>query len=306
MMGRNSLKKRGQKSTQCRESLTGLAFILPGFIGFILFVLLPVIISLVVSFCDWNFMEGFDAIKFVGAQNYQKMFADEWFRVSYWNNILFTAITIPVLTILGLVLANLLNRHVFCGQKAQILYFIPYIASVVAVCVVWQVLLQPNFGPVNQFLQFLGINNPPKWLADLKWALPSIMIIYIWQNVGYFAVVYRAGLKSIPNEIYEAAAIDGAGPVKQFFSITVPLVKPTTFFLVTMGIIGSFKIFDHISVMTQGGPGNSTSVMAFYIYRKAFEQYEMGYANALAWALFVLVFIVTMVQYRLQSKYSNE
>ncbi len=299
-------KRSSLNQTRKRDMMAGLAFILPGFIGFLLFVLIPVILSLMISFCKWNFMEGFDAIRFIGLDNFKNMLSDEWFRVSYWNNIVFTAVTIPILTILGLVLANLLNRHVFGGKKAQIMYFIPYIASVVAVCVVWQVLLQPSYGPVNQFLMSIGIENPPKWLADLKWALPSIMVVYIWQNVGYFAVVYMSGLKSIPEDVYEAASIDGAGTIRQFFSITVPLVKPTTFFLITMGIIGSFKIFDHISVMTQGGPGNATSVMAFYIYRKAFEQYDMGYANALAWALFVLIFVVTVVQYKMQDKYTNE
>ena len=150
------------------------------------------------------------------------------------------------------------------------------------------------------------MQNPPKWLADLKWSLPSVMIIYIWQNVGYYAVVFLAGLKGISKELYEAAAIDGAGPVRQFFSVTVPLIRPTTFFLVTMGIIGSFKVFDHISVLTQGGPGSSSSVMAYYVYRKAFEEYDMGYANTLAWALFVLIFAVTLIQFRLQKSFDGQ
>ena len=132
------------------------------------------------------------------------------------------------------------------------------------------------------------------------------MIIYVWQNVGYYAVVFLAGLKGISKELYEAAAIDGAGPVRQFFSVTVPLIRPTTFFLVTMGIIGSFKVFDHISVLTQGGPGSSSSVMAYYVYRKAFEDYEMGYANALAWELFVLIFAVTLIQFRLQKSVDGQ
>ena len=166
--------------------------------------------------------------------------------------------------------------------------------------------MQPSYGPINQFLRAIGISNPPKWLSDFKWSLPSIMLIYIWQQVGYYSVVFLAGLKSIPTDVYEAAEIDGAGPVRQFFSVTIPMVSPTTFFLVTMGIIGSFKVFDHISVLTQGGPGNSSSVMAFYVYRTAFEQFDMGYANALAWALFALVFLVTMIQYKAQRHFTNE
>lgn len=132
------------------------------------------------------------------------------------------------------------------------------------------------------------------------------MIIYIWQQVGYYTIVFMAGLKNIPEDVYEAARVDGASAVRQFFSITIPLVKPTTFFLTIMGIIGSFKVFDQISVLTQGGPGNSSSVMSFYVYRTAFEYFDMGYANTLAWALFLLIFLVTVVQWKLQDKFSNE
>ena len=159
---------------------------------------------------------------------------------------------------------------------------------------------------MNQFLQAMGIRNPPKWLVDFKWALPSVMVIYIWQQLGYYIIVFMAGLNGISKDVYEAAQIDGATGIRQFFSITVPLVAPTTFFLSVMGIIGSFKVFDQISVLTQGGPGNSTSVMAYYIYKTAFEEYKMGYANTLAWALFILIFIVTIVQWKFQDKFSAE
>lgn len=301
-----NVRRRNRSPLAHRELLTGLAFITPGLIGFLIFVLIPVVFSLYLSFTDWNFMRGFDAIEFSGLKNYTKLFSDPWFRASYRNNLVFTLVTIPILTALGLVLANFLNRHVIGGTKAQVFYFIPYICSVVAISVVWQVLFHPSFGPINQTLRMIGIENPPKWLADFHWALPAVMIVYIWQNVGYYAVVYMAGLKSVSADVYEAAEIDGAGSVTTFFKITVPLVAPTTFFLVTMGIIGSFKVFDHISVMTEGGPGNATSVMAFYIYRKAFEEFDMGYANTLAWALFVLIFVVTVVQYRLQRNFSAE
>lgn len=156
------------------------------------------------------------------------------------------------------------------------------------------------------FFRSIGIANPPGWLADFKWSLPSIMIIYVWQQVGYYSIVFLAGLKGLPEDVYEAAKVDGASSIRQFFSLTVPLISPTTFFLTIMGIIGSFKVFDQISVLTQGGPGSSSSVMAYYVYRTAFDYFEMGYANTLAWALFVLVFIVTLVQWKMQAKFSNE
>lgn len=283
--------------------ITGLLFILPGFIGFILFVLLPVIISFILSFTKWNFLKGISSIKFVGLSNYINLFTDEWFLVSFKNNLIFTVVTIPILTCLGLIIAVVINKHIKLGGLIRLLLFIPYIASIVAVAAVWQMLLHPNFGPVNSFLRYLGFENVPGWLTSFEWSLPSIMLIYIWQQLGYFVIVFIAGLKTIPNDVYEAARIDGASELKMFFSITVPMVAPTTFFLVTMGIIGSFKVFDHIKILTNGGPGNSSSVMAFYIYRTAFEKFDIGYANTLAWALFVLVFVVTIIQYRLQKKY---
>ena len=295
------MKKRERK-----EALAGAAFILPSFLGFLVFTFLPGVMSLGLSFTEWNFLKGLDDIRFNGLENYIKLFSDDWFINSFRNNIVFTAVTIPVCLALGLIFATIINKYIMGKTVVKIMFFIPYIASVVAVCAVWQVLLQPSYGPVNQFLQAIGIENPPKWLVDFKWALPSVMVIYIWQQLGYYIIVFMAGLNGISKDVYEAAQIDGATGIRQFFSITVPLVAPTTFFLSVMGIIGSFKVFDQISVLTQGGPGNSTSVMAYYIYKTAFEDYKMGYANTLAWALFILIFLVTIVQWKFQDKFSAE
>ena len=294
------------KRDKMRRGATGLAFIMPSLIGFLVFTFVPVVISLFLSFCDWNFMKGFEGIEFIGLKNYIKLFSDDWFLASYKNNIMFTVITVPTLIALGLVIATIMNKYIFGGGAVRTMFFIPYICSVVAVCSVWMVLFQPSYGPINQLLFKLGAKNPPKWLADYDWSLISIMIVYIWQQVGYYAIVFLAAIKGVPGELYEAASLDGAGSVRSFFNVTVPMVAPTTFFLTIMGIIGSFKVFDQISVLTQGGPGNSSSVMAFYVYRTAFEYYDMGYANTLAWALFVLIFIVTMVQWKLQDKFTNE
>lgn len=299
------MKKKSSKLAR-KEFLVGMGFILPSLIGFLIFTLIPVVISLFLSFTNWNFMEGWSAIKFNGLTNYIRLFSDDWFLNSYKNNIIFTAVTVPALIALGLVMANIINKYILGGAVVRTMIFIPYIASVVAVCAVWMVLLQPSYGPINQFLMSFGIKNPPGWLADFKWSLPSIMIIYIWQQVGYYSIVFLSGLKGIPEDVYEAARVDGASSIRQFFSITIPLISPTTFFLTIMGIIGSFKVFDQISVLTQGGPGSSSSVMAYYVYRTAFEYFDMGYANTLAWALFVLVFLVTLVQWKMQARFSNE
>lgn len=299
------MNTKGSKKAR-KDFFTGMGFILPSLLGFLIFTFIPVVISLCLSFTSWNFMEGIEGIKFNGLANYIRLFSDEWFLNSYKNNIIFTAVTVPVLIALGLVMATIINKYIYGGGVVRTMIFIPYIASVVAVCTVWMVLLQPSYGPVNEFFRSIGIANPPGWLADFKWSLPSIMIIYVWQQVGYYSIVFLAGLKGLPEDVYEAAKVDGASSIRQFFSLTVPLISPTTFFLTIMGIIGSFKVFDQISVMTQGGPGSSSSVMAYYVYRTAFDYFEMGYANTLAWALFVLVFIVTLVQWKMQAKFSNE
>ena len=299
------MNTKGSKKAR-KDFFTGMGFILPSLLGFLIFTFIPVVISLCLSFTSWNFMEGIEGIKFNGLANYIRLFSDEWFLNSYKNNIIFTAVTVPVLIALGLVMATIINKYIYGGGVVRTMIFIPYIASVVAVCTVWMVLLQPSYGPVNEFFRSIGIANPPGWLADFKWSLPSIMIIYVWQQVGYYSIIFLAGLKGLPEDVYEAAKVDGASSIRQFFSLTVPLISPTTFFLTIMGIIGSFKVFDQISVLTQGGPGSSSSVMAYYVYRTAFDYFEMGYANTLAWALFVLVFIVTLVQWKMQAKFSNE
>ena len=299
------MNTKGSKKAR-KDFFTGMGFILPSLMGFLIFTFIPVVISLCLSFTSWNFMEGIEGIKFNGLANYIRLFSDEWFLNSYKNNIIFTAVTVPVLIALGLVMATIINKYIYGGGVVRTMIFIPYIASVVAVCTVWMVLLQPSYGPVNEFLRSIGIANPPGWLADFKWSLPSIMIIYVWQQVGYYSIVFLAGLKGLPEDVYEAAKVDGASSIRQFFSLTVPLISPTTFFLTIMDIIGSFKVFDQISVLTQGGPGSSSSVMAYYVYRTAFDYFEMGYANTLAWALFVLVFLVTLVQWKMQAKFSNE
>ncbi len=293
-------------SRHAKEQISGMLFVLPSFIGFVIFTLIPVIASLVLSFTQWNFLKGWGAVEFNGLANYQRLFKDPWFIQSFKNNLLFTLGTIPVLIVVSLIFAFIINNYVRGAVGVRTTMFIPYICSTVAICTVWMVLLQPNYGPLNNFLRTIGIENPPNWLTSKQTSLISVMIIYVWQNIGYYVVVFIAGLKNIDCEVYEAADIDGANGLNKFLRITVPLVSPTTFFLTTMGIIGSFKVFDHIEVLTQGGPGNSSSVMAFHIYRTAFQNYEMGYSNTLAWALFIMIFIVTVIQWNTQKSFTIE
>jgi multiple sugar transport system permease protein len=279
------------------ENISGYLFILPSFIGFIVFFLFPVLFSLFLSLCKWNLSAGFSNIKFVGIENFKSILSDIWFTDSMKNSLIFTAATVSVGVGISLILAVILNKMVYIKNTLRVMLFLPYISSAVAVAIVWSIVLQPTYGPVNQFLRSLGMENTPNWLADVHWALPALIAMYIWQNLGYNIVVYMAGLTAISADLYEAAVIDGAGGLAKFFKITVPMISPTTFFLVIMGIINSFKVFDQVQVLTQGGPGTSTTVLALYIYREAFQFYDMGFASAAAWAMFVIIFIVTIIQW---------
>lgn len=292
-----------RKKQAVLENITGLIFILPSFIGFLVFFLFPVLASLVLSLCKWNLSSGFNNIKFYGLENYKAIMTDLWFTDSMKNSLIFTAVTVIAGICLSLVLAVLLNKMSYFKSPLKVMFFLPYISSAVAVAIVWMVILQPTYGPLNQFLRSIGIQQPPNWLVDMHWALPALMAMYIWQNLGYNMVVYMAGLASIPTELYEAASIDGAGGLKKFFAITVPMVSPTTFFIAIMGIINSFKVFDQVQVLTQGGPGTSTTMLALYIYREAFQFYNMGYASASAWAMFIIIFVVTVIQWKGQKKW---
>ncbi len=279
------------------ENVSGYLFLLPSLLGFAIFFLFPVLFSLFLSLSKWNLSAGFSDLKFVGIENFKTILSDVWFTDSMKNSLIFTAATVIVGVSISLVLAVILNKMVYFKNPLRVMFFLPYISSAVAVAIVWSIVLQPTYGPVNQFLRSLGIQNLPNWLADVHWALPALIGMYIWQNLGYNVVVYMAGLTAINSDLYEAAVIDGAGALAKFFKITVPMVSPTTFFLVIMGIINSFKVFDQVQVLTQGGPGTSTTVLALYIYREAFQFYDMGLASAAAWAMFVIIFIVTIIQW---------
>ena len=184
-------------------------------------------------------------------------------------------------------------------------FFFPYVASLVAVGAVWNMLFQPEFGPVNEFLKFIGIANPPKWCASTDWAMTVIIIVSVWKYMGYYMVVYLAALQGISQDLYEAASIDGATGFKKFRYITIPMLKPTTFFVIIMMTIQCFKVFDLIYVMTGGGPGRSTNVLVNHIYNAAFVDFKFGYASASALVLFAIVLVVTLVQFQGEKKFTD-
>lgn len=294
-----------KKKTGKKINWTAILFIAPNYIGFMIFILIPVLFSLFVSFTDFNIFKGFSGMSMVGFQNFIEMFGDRWFLTSVKNNILFIVGTIPVLIIFSMIIATILNNKVYMKNFMRALIFIPYISSVVAISVVWMKLYNPSQGQINQLLMAIGIENVPKWLGSMQWALPALMIVSIWMGLGYNVVVYMAGLQGISKSLYESAQIDGANSIQTFRYITVPMLSSTTFFLMITNIIGSFQTFGTVNIMTGGGPGAATSVIAQYIYKAGFRYHRMGYAASMAWILLIGIFFVTVIQWRMQKRYEN-
>lgn len=287
-----------------RENLAGWLFISLNLVGYIAFKLLPIILSLYLSFCKWNLISGLGGIKFTGIKNYVNLFSDDWFRASVINTFIFAFVSVPISIFLALLLAVVLNDKIFAKSLVRLSFFLPYICSTVAVSVVWNILYMKSFGPINEFLRAIGIANPPGWLSSSHWAMISIIIMSVWQVIGYNSIILLAGLQGIDRALYESANIDGASGITKFFKITIPMLSPSLFFVTVTSIIGSFQVFTQVNIMTQGGPGTSTMVLVFYIYKTAFSYNNIGYANAIGWALFVIVFIFTAVQWRFQNKES--
>lgn len=286
-----------------KEGLFGWLFLLPEIIGILLLYLFPLIFSLVLSFSEWNLVGGLSSIHFAGFENFLKLFQDEKVIMALKNNFLFTIFTVPIGMFLAIILAVIIHTKVYMSSYFKIAFFIPYISSIIAIGAVWSALFHPSLGPINQFLAGLGFENPPMWLASPKTALISIIIITIWAGIGYQIIIYLSSLSSIPEELYEAASIDGASQLQQFFKITLPLLGPTNVFLFITLLIGSFKVFDLIAFLTQGGPNNSSTVIVFRIYEEGFQQFNMGYASAISWLLFIIVGIITLISWKLQKRF---
>ena len=293
---------RGKKlnPTRRRQYLTGYLFLLPNFICFLTFVFIPIIMGLLISFTDYN---GFNKINFVGLSNYVTMFGDEYFRISLKNIVLYTLGTVPVTVIIALLLAAVLNSDSIRGKSfLRTLYFFPNISSMVAVGIVWGMLYNPSKGLINGFLGTMGVAGP-KWLASSSTALLSVMIVAVWKQVGYYMVILLSGMQSIPKSLYESAELDGANAVQRFFNVTIPLLSSTLFMVIILLIINSFQVFDLISIMTDGGPGASTNVLVYRIYQEGFKYLRFGFASAEAYFLFLIICVITLLQFIGQKKW---
>jgi ABC-type sugar transport system permease subunit len=297
------IMKKSRYSLTTRNTLVGLSFILPNFTGFLFFVLIPVIFSLVLSFTNWD---GFNAPAFAGLDNFQAIFRDSVFRASIQRTFLYTLACVVLTMFASLGLAVLLNKKIKATGFFRSAIFFPYVASIVSIAVVWQLLFMKNpMGPINAFLQFIGISDPPGWFGTTKWALPGVIIVAVWRYMGYYMVVYLAALQDIPRELKEAASIDGASGLQYFWRIALPMLMPATFFVVLMLTINSFKSFDMIFALTEGGPGTATTLVSNYIYNNAFIYFYYGRTSAAAMILFIIVGAITFFQFRVEKKLSK-
>jgi ABC-type sugar transport system permease subunit len=291
------------KNLQKTPWLVVAAFVLPSFIGFFVFVVIPIVSSVFISLTNFS---GGRSFRFVGIQNYINAFKTTMFWSSLRVTFTFTIWTVLLQLLLGLGFALLLKESCVGRGFFRSAMFLPNVLSSIAVGLVFVLLLNPTQGPVNQWLRSVGLPAPP-WLSSEKTALLTIIIVTTWQNFGYYMVLFLGGLQTISSNLYEAAAIDGAGPVRRFFSVTLPGLSPIVFFSVTMAVIRAFQVFDQVFIMTGGqaggGPAGSTSVLVFDVYKNGFSLFRFGYAAAESIILLLFVLLVTVVQNKAQERW---
>jgi len=300
----NSEKKSVSKaSLKRRKTLVAYSFIMPNLIGFFIFTFVPIVCSLFLSFCEWD---SGNPLKFVGLKNFIYMFSkDKSFWISLKNTLYYTVVTVPVTMALSLFLAILMNKPLKGRVFFRSVLFFPYVASLVAIAVVWMALFNPDRGPINGILMALGVQNPPRWAASTTWAMPTIIGLTVWKGMGYYMIVYLAALQGVSRDLYEAASLDGANKWQQFIHITWPCVTPTTFYILVLLMVSTFKSYDTMYITTQGGPGEATKVLAYHIYNSAFVSAKFGYASALAMVLLAIIVLVTLVQFKYEKKFTS-
>lgn len=277
-----------------KEKITTFVFILPWLVSFCIFVLYPIVFSICVSMTDYSGLTW--DMRFVGFSNYARAFKDRVFLKALSNTFLFVLITVPATTVISLFLAVLLTSGIKFKRLFQAGYFLPSVISMVVISMIWLYIYSAT-GPLNTLLRSLGFDVPARsWLASERTALGSIMVMDVWSAVGYYTVLFVAGLQSLPLQLYEAARIDGATKWQIFKRITLPLLKPTILFVVSINSIRSFQIFTEIFTLTGGGPANSTQTIVHYLYDVSFRKFEMGYGSAIAYVLFFIVLAITVIQ----------
>jgi multiple sugar transport system permease protein len=295
MRREQTIKTRRWRTPQGEQRLVGYTFLLPDLVGLGVFVAVPIIGAFYVSLHQWA---GIGQRKFVGLANYRELIHDQAFLHSLRVTAVYTFTFVPLLFVLSLALALLIHQKLFANGFFRSMYFMPFMLSLVVASVIWSFILDERAGILNTILGKIGI-APQPWLGSIRLAPWSIVIVTLWQSVGYSMIIFLAGLQDIPRDFYEAARVDGAGAVTRFRTITLPLLKPTSVFVLVISLIGAFQLFDPIFVITQGGPANATTTAVYYIYQNAFQYLRLGYASALAIVLFGIIFLFTLLQLRL-------
>ena len=298
--------KKSRKMRERKRMLTAYSFIAPNFIGFAVFTMIPIICAFALGFLHWD---GNNAIEFAGLSNFKRLLGDSIFKASLKNTIIYCIGTVPLTMIASLGLAIVLNQKIKFRGFFRTVSFFPYVASLVAITAVWSMIFHPSKGPVNAILYYIfHVENLPNWFGgDL--ILVTLILFSVWKYMGYYMVIYLAGLQGISAELYEAAGLDGANTWQKFRYVTWPQLRSTTFFVTVMLTINCFKVYD-IAIMLAGGGdgklGTSSTVLVYYIYQKAFIEWDLGYSSAIAMVLFVMVLIITLIQFRGQKKYADE
>jgi multiple sugar transport system permease protein len=281
-------------------------FLLPSLLGFVAFVALPVVISLLLSFADWNLLA---SPEWVGWANYRQLLTrDPVFWRVVRNTAYFMAAIVPLQLLLGLMLATALNQAIRGALIYRVIYFMPVVTTIVAGAIVFGFLLNRDFGIISQWIWWLGRATglpitPPDFLNSTTWSKPAVVLLTLWKNTGFTMVIYLAALQGVPQELYDAAQVDGASYWQRFLRVTIPLISPTTFFLLIIQMIGAFQLFTEAYTMTRGGPAQSTLTVVYYIYQNAFEFGRMGKASAVAWFLFIFIFLFTLLQTQMQRRW---
>lgn len=273
------------------QQWSGILFAVPWLLQFVLFILIPFAASFWLSLTDYRFR---DFPKMIWLENYADLASDDVFLKSVFNTLYYTVFHVPGVMIIAFFIAILLNQKVKGMPLFRTLFYLPSVTAGVATIMLWLVILQPN-GILNQALGLFGLPGP-RWLTSTQWAMPSLILMSFW-TVGTTMILYLAGLQGIPQHLYEAASIDGAGHLRKLWHVTVPMMTPTIFLTLVLGIIGSWQVFTQALILTGGGPANATLFVLLYLYRKAFLIFQMGYASAIAWVLFVIILIFTLIQF---------
>lgn len=278
-----------------KDKKTILMFVLPSLLGCLIFIFLPSIFSFLLSFFSWDLIS---EIKFQGLNNYTDLLQSDEFRLIMSNTIIYALSVTIFATIIPLILANILNNKIRGKEFYKTAYFLPFITPMIVIAMVWQWIFDPNIGLVN-----ILFKCNLQWLYDSNLAMGVIIFISVWKLIGYNLIIFLSGFSSLSDNIFEAAKIDGASNIKTFFNITIPLMSPTIFFVILITTISSFQVFDLIYLMTQGGPQNSTNIIVYWLYKNAFEFFNIGKASAIAYILFILVLTLTIIQWKLRKKW---